>query len=70
MLAMVASTPKAAAGLAILRERSDMRVTLPGPSGPRYRREDVTSDRFDGPGAGRPGQTFFGSSYSFHTSVP
>ena len=31
MLAMVASTPKAAAGLAILRERSDMAVRLPGP---------------------------------------
>lgn len=30
MLAMVATTPKAAAGLAILRERSDMGSTLPG----------------------------------------
>ena len=34
-LAMVASTPKAAAGLAILRERSDMGPTLPGV--PEYR---------------------------------
>ncbi len=31
MLAMVASTPKAAAGLTILRDRSDMTLTLPGP---------------------------------------
>src|SRR5665213_966221 len=31
MLAIVARTPRAAAGLAILRERSDMQVTLPGP---------------------------------------
>jgi hypothetical protein len=31
MLAMVARTPKAAAGLAILRERSDMGLTLPVP---------------------------------------
>jgi hypothetical protein len=30
MLAMVARTPKAAAGLATLRERSDMALTLPG----------------------------------------
>jgi hypothetical protein len=29
MLAMVASTPSAAAGLAILRERSDIPLTLP-----------------------------------------
>ena len=33
MLAMVASTPRAAAGFAILRERSDIPVTLPGPAG-------------------------------------
>ena len=37
MLAMVASTPKAAAGLAILRERSDMGPTLPGGLGRRPR---------------------------------
>ncbi len=30
MLTMVARTPNAAAGLAILRERSDISVTLPG----------------------------------------
>ena len=32
MLAIVARTPKAAAGLATLRERSDMELTLPGGS--------------------------------------
>jgi hypothetical protein len=33
MLAMVASTPNAAAGLAILRERSDITETIPAPAG-------------------------------------
>ena len=33
MLAMVASTPNAAAGFTILRERSDMPSTLPVPTG-------------------------------------
>ncbi len=37
MLAMVAITPKAAAGFTILRERSDMCSTLPGPTGHRGR---------------------------------
>jgi len=32
MLAIVTSTPRPAAGLAILRERSDMAPTLPGPA--------------------------------------
>ena len=35
MLAIVATTPRAAAGLAIFPERSDMVTTLPGPSGGR-----------------------------------
>ena len=41
MLAMVAMTPKAAAGLAILRERSDMGPTLPGPTAGRARRRSA-----------------------------
>ena len=32
ILAIVTSTPRPAAGLAILRERSDMASTLPGPA--------------------------------------
>ena len=48
MLAIVASTPKAAAGLAILRERSDMGVTLPGRPAwrsPRWAGAEVTAHR-------------------------
>jgi hypothetical protein len=42
MLAIVASTPRAAAGLANLREPSDMRVTIPGLGGSRNPRAYVT----------------------------
>ena len=73
MLAMVASTPRAAAGLAILRERSDMPPTLPGeravpdPSGGGRTQRAVCGHVVTIVSSEIP-ICFFGSSYLLHIS--